>query len=221
LHPAIFFTGNFLKRITVTNQKSNFYEKNNTLGHNVVYGSYACLQCEYLVINGNVIQQFEPAFGDGEDATIFPFIVEDINIEGSIDLILRMYGATGNQQIVLDNIVWTGYDAEEPIYDFSEDFSELFTFSLANGNTPDWLTGTNNRGLAVYGENLYAANLSGNVIRVLDTETGELKNSVTLTGVIGGLQTLGTCDLEVDAEGNILIGNLAADGGACPRAIHT
>ncbi|MFN3554533.1 MAG: InlB B-repeat-containing protein [Bacteroidales bacterium] len=120
------------------------------------------------------------------------------------------YGAAGTWRF--DDVTFSGeVIAEEPGFDFSESFSELFTFSLANGNTPDWLTGTNNRGLAVHGDNLYAANLGGNLIRVLNPQTGELKNSITLTGVIGGLQALATCDLEVDAEGAILIGNVAQD----------
>jgi hypothetical protein len=62
-----------------------------------------------LVINGDVVAQHEPAFGDGGDDTVIPFIVEDINVVGNVNLILRMYGATGNQQITLDNISWTGY----------------------------------------------------------------------------------------------------------------
>ena len=60
-----------------------------------------------LVINGNVVAQFEPAFGSGADATIIPFVVNDINISGDVTLVLRLYGATGNQQIVLDNVSWT------------------------------------------------------------------------------------------------------------------
>lgn len=60
-----------------------------------------------LVINGNVIAQHEPVFADGADATVVPFVVNDINISGDVSLTLRMYGATGNQQIILDNISWT------------------------------------------------------------------------------------------------------------------
>ncbi len=67
-----------------------------------------------LVINGVVIQQFQPTYGAGEDATVVPFVVEDINIEGTFTLELRMFGANGNQQIVLDNITWTGYSTVDP-----------------------------------------------------------------------------------------------------------
>ena len=71
-----------------------------------------------LVINDDVIEQFEPEFGDGEDDTIIPFVVDDINVSGEFTLELRLYGADGNQQIVLDNIEWTGYgdndNGEEP-----------------------------------------------------------------------------------------------------------
>jgi len=62
-----------------------------------------------LVINGDVVEQFEPDFPSGESDMVIPFVVEDINISGEVTLELRMYGATGNQHIVLDNISWTGY----------------------------------------------------------------------------------------------------------------
>jgi len=63
-----------------------------------------------LVINGVVVQQFEPAFGSGGDSTIIPFVVTGINTEGDVSLELRVFG-TGNQQIVLDNLAWTRYPA--------------------------------------------------------------------------------------------------------------
>src|SRR5690554_916803 len=65
-----------------------------------------------LVINGEVIEQFEPDFPSGETDVVIPFVVEDINIPGDFTLELRLYGAAGNQHIVLDNIVWTGYPSD-------------------------------------------------------------------------------------------------------------
>jgi hypothetical protein len=62
-----------------------------------------------LVINTVVVAQFEPAFGEGENATVIPFVVDNINIPGDIEFVLRLYGTTGNQQIILDNLSWTGY----------------------------------------------------------------------------------------------------------------
>src|SRR5690606_18474573 len=67
-----------------------------------------------LVINGEVVEQFEQAFGEGTDDTVVPFAVEGINIEGEFTLELRMFGTNGNQQITLDNIEWTGYSEVEP-----------------------------------------------------------------------------------------------------------
>lgn len=74
-----------------------------------------------LVINDEVVDSFEPAFADGEDTTgtVLTFEVDNINIEGEITLELRMYGSNGNQQIVLDNIEWTGYTATDPCADFT------------------------------------------------------------------------------------------------------
>lgn len=64
-----------------------------------------------LVINGEVVEQFMPAFADGdEDDTVFVFEVNDINVEGQFTLELRLFGDSGNQQIILDNIEWTGFD---------------------------------------------------------------------------------------------------------------
>lgn len=74
-----------------------------------------------LVINDVVVDSFEPAFADGGDTTgiVLTFEVDNINIEGEITLELRMYGSNGNQQIVLDNIEWTGYTAADPCADFT------------------------------------------------------------------------------------------------------
>lgn len=62
-----------------------------------------------LVVNGAVVGQFEPTYMTGEDATIVPFIVNDINIPGDANITLRLYGSKGNQQIVIDDIEWTGF----------------------------------------------------------------------------------------------------------------
>lgn len=88
-----------------------------------------------LVINGTVIEQFQPTFASGTDATIIPFEVEDINIEGEFTLELRMFGATGNQQITLDNIEWTGYIGT-PCTPSNLTFTNAtVTADLADGNT--------------------------------------------------------------------------------------
>jgi ribosomal protein S11 len=65
-----------------------------------------------LYINETLIETFEPAFGDGADETVIPFIVEDINIEGEFTLELRVGGTgTTNRQITLDNLAWTAYSS--------------------------------------------------------------------------------------------------------------
>ncbi len=62
-----------------------------------------------LVINGNIVASHEPNFEVGEDTTIIPFVVNAINVPGDISLILRLYGAKGNQQITIDDIEWTEF----------------------------------------------------------------------------------------------------------------
>ncbi|MGC1632531.1 MAG: hypothetical protein WA749_10520, partial [Gelidibacter sp.] len=62
-----------------------------------------------LVINGQIIASHEPDFEAGEDTAVIPFVVNDINLPGEITLILRLYGATGNQQMTLDDLEWEGF----------------------------------------------------------------------------------------------------------------
>lgn len=64
-----------------------------------------------LLINGVLIgDEFVLNFESGEDPTIYPFEVNDINIEGEFTIEIRATGA----QITLDNIEWTGYSEAEP-----------------------------------------------------------------------------------------------------------
>ncbi|PJR03006.1 T9SS type A sorting domain-containing protein [Avrilella dinanensis] len=64
-----------------------------------------------LLINGVLIgDEFVLNFESGEDPTIYPFEVNDINIEGEFTIEIRATGA----QITLDNIEWTGYSEVEP-----------------------------------------------------------------------------------------------------------
>lgn len=83
-----------------------------------------------LYINNVLIETFEPAFADGEDATVLPFIVNNINIPGAFTLELRVGGTgTTNRQIVLDNIVWTAFDgAATPLINISGSVPSLDYF---------------------------------------------------------------------------------------------
>lgn len=65
-----------------------------------------------LVVNGDVIAQFQPTYSDGEDATVVPFVVNGIDIPGDVTVTLRLFGANGNQQIILDDISWTGFSGQ-------------------------------------------------------------------------------------------------------------
>src|SRR5690606_34270424 len=95
------------------------------------YSSNAQRRLE-LVINDVVVQQFEPVYPSGETSEMVPFVVEDINIEGEFTLELRMYGTTGNQHIVLDNISWTGYTTQEP-----DPCDELAILTVEEGSVCD------------------------------------------------------------------------------------
>lgn len=63
-----------------------------------------------LVINGTVAGQYTHTFATGEDATVETFTVNNINVSGSVELILRVFGteaANTNRQVVIDNLTWT------------------------------------------------------------------------------------------------------------------
>lgn len=60
-----------------------------------------------LYINDVLIDTFEPTFADGEDDTVVPFEVTDIEVGGEFTLELRVGGTAGNRQIILDNLSWT------------------------------------------------------------------------------------------------------------------
>src|SRR5690554_2075952 len=63
-----------------------------------------------LLVNNNVIAEFTHQFGEGEDDTVVPFEVDNINIAGEFTLEIRVGGTDlGNRQIILDNLTWTGH----------------------------------------------------------------------------------------------------------------
>lgn len=55
-----------------------------------------------------MVNQFEPNFENGLDAPAHSFVVNNINIPGDVNMTLRLFGSNGNQQITLDDIIWTG-----------------------------------------------------------------------------------------------------------------
>jgi len=103
-----------------------------------------------LVINGEVVAQFQHTYPNGASSEVVPFVVNNINVEGTVNLELRMFGATGNQHLVLDNIVWTGYDGGEPEptpvcdivvnLEFPE-YGDVTTWRLVDGSGATVLTG--------------------------------------------------------------------------------
>lgn len=136
-------------------------------------------------------------------------------------LLLALLFAFNMQMQAKDNWTLVSSTAElknSPLLDSKDfNFHPLFAFSGELLNKPAWMDGTANRGLATFGDKVYAHHLTGNKIHVLNSQTGEFINTITLTGLVGGLQTLGFADIEVDEEGEIIICNLASDGGATPQ----
>lgn len=153
-----------------------------------------------LVINGTVVAQHEPAFGSGGDDTVIPFVVNDINVPGNVELILRMYGANGNQQIILDNISWTGFSAGDPLlssstnsitglnyftFDGGPSASQSFDITGSNLNPADaaiTITAPANFEISLddvsYGDS-----------RTLNAADGELESTTIFVRLIDGLTT--------------------------------
>jgi hypothetical protein len=121
-----------------------------------------------LVINDVVVSQFEPAFGDGADETTFEWSVEDINIPGDVSFEIRSFGAAGNQQIILDNISWTGYTSTDPVLSVGP--ASFSNFSYIDGDGP-----SSSREVTVSGSNLDPAD--GNI-----TVTGSTNFEVSSDG---------------------------------------
>lgn len=119
-----------------------------------------------LVINGTVYTQFEPTYPSGESADVVPFVVTGINVEGSVDIEFRMYGASGNQHIVLDNIEWTGYTNSTECGITDADLADLLCNNNGTANDPDddYITFTLNPTGANLGGNGYTVSVSSGTI---------------------------------------------------------
>ena len=64
-----------------------------------------------LIINGEQIDTTDVFGGfSGEDATVYTFAVEDINVEGEFTIRIKNVGdGDFNRQVVLDNLTWTSF----------------------------------------------------------------------------------------------------------------
>lgn len=139
-----------------------------------------------LVVNGNVVGQFEPTFADGADATIVPFVLENINIPGEVTITLRLFGANGNQQITLDDIVWTGYEGTaQPALLITSPSNNAVIAPLSdvtvNFNVSNFVVGTPGDGID--GHIHYILN-GGNEVMIYNT------NPIVFEGLASGEYTL-------------------------------
>ena len=139
-----------------------------------------------LLINGTQVATFEPDYGDGEDATIHTFEV-DVDTPGTVNLTLQLYGSTGNQQMVLDNITWTDFSgAASPFLSitspadgttFSPNTSEVTVeFAISNFTISSSATETNGDGYVQYsidGGDTYINQFDAENIVISDLDAGE------------------------------------------------
>lgn len=93
-------------------------------------------------------------------------------------------------------------------------FETLFEFSVAGGDIPSWMGTNNERGIASYGDKVYAVSRTGgNFVYVLDRLTGEVTGQLNTTGI----QPVGTFhinDIEASDDGVIVASNMAMGAGA-------
>lgn len=119
-----------------------------------------------LVVNGDVVSQFQHTYPSGESASVAVWTIDDINVEGNVDVQFRMYGSTGNQHIVLDNISWTGYEASTNCGITTADLSALLCNDNGTGNDPadDYITFDLNPAGDNLGTNGYTVSVSSGTI---------------------------------------------------------
>lgn len=109
-----------------------------------------------------------------------------------------------------DMITFSG----EEILEEPEPFTTLFQFSNVDANLPTWFGSQLARGFAVYENNLYLANRNatpGQQVQILNRLTGEITGFLNTTGIDGGTFPLN--DVEVSADGVVLLSNLAQSTG--------
>lgn len=96
-----------------------------------------------LLINNDVIAEFTHQFGEGEDDTVVPFEVENIDVSGEFTLEIRVGGADlGNRQIILDNLTWTGHalsihdNTKQAVSMFPNPAENIVTIQTKNNEMP-------------------------------------------------------------------------------------
>src|SRR5690606_34775011 len=142
---------------------------------------------------------------------VIPFVVENINIAGDIELTLRMYGANGNQQITLDNITWTCYSGTQPTTPtLTTSVSELTDFVYGLGNGP-----SASQSFVLSGENLDGSDVTVTApanFEVSTTEASGYASALTLTAY-DGTETTIWVRLAAGQPVDTYAGNITISGG--------
>lgn len=169
-----------------------------------------------LVINGSVVDQFEPVYPSGESSTVVPWTVSNINTAGSVDIEFRLYGATGNQHIVLDNISWTGYTSGTCNITASG-ITALTCNDNATGAIPadDYLTFNLNPTGSTLGTNYNVTVSSGTVTPTTGTYGAATSFQLQAGSAGAGDVTLTITD---DTDGGCTINQVITDPGVCSSA---
>ncbi len=183
-----------------------------------------------LLVNGTVAGQFEPDYPAGETDTVITFTVENIDLPGNVDIRYRLFGPTGNQQMTLDNVSWTGFATADPIL-FASTLS-VTDLTYTEGSGPSAA-----EAFTLSGENLDAEDVSldltGSDFEIsLEEETG-FTETLLIEGYNGedtdifvrlkaGLGTgsyAGQIDLSIGSEPSLSV-SLSGEVTAAPPALE-
>lgn len=103
-------------------------------------------------------------------------------------------------------------------------FNQIWNYTQSSGilPNPDWtFTSTNARDIAADNQYVYIpvrGGVLGNGVRVIDQNTGQLKQVLSMNGVSGG--TFAICGISVTTDGKILVSNMTTSPSTSPFKIY-
>jgi len=103
-------------------------------------------------------------------------------------------------------------------------FNQIWNYTQSSGilPNPDWtFTSTNARDIAADNQYVYIpvrGGALGNGVRVIDQNTGQLKQVLSMNGVSGG--TFAICGISVTTDGKILVSNMTTSPSTSPFKIY-
>jgi len=126
----------------------------------------------------------------------------------------------GSQRPVSAAVMFTKKGASS----VTPNFTQLWNFTQASGvlPSPDWtFASTNARDIAADNRYVYVpvrCGTQGDGVRVIDQNTGQLMQVLSMNGVSGG--TFAICGISISTDGKILVSNMTTSPSASPFKIY-